>query len=520
MIVSLPIVLGLGVASGMGPSAALYGTIAVGLFAAVFGGTPTQVSGATAPMTVAMATIIASHVGSLSEALTVVVLAGLMQVLLGVMGVGRFVAYTPHTVISGFMSGIGVILMLIQSLPFLGSPAALGGPVGAIRALPEALRNIDGSALAIAMTSLAIGILWPRRLGKLLPAPLVALVAGTLLGVLWLKDAPVIGHVPTGLPMLQFEMPSFAFFAIALQPAVILALLGSVDSLLTSLVADSLTATQHKPNRELVGQGIGNMVSGLFGGLPGAGATPGTVTNIRAGGVTRASGALRALLMLALTLGLGRYVEPIPLAALAGVLMKVGWDIIDWHMLARVHRIPFEHAFVILLTLGFTVFVDLIVAVAIGLIAAGMVHARQLEQLELDSVVSVPILDRTFFAEREDQVGSDPFSARVGLVALKGNFTVASSHKLVRVISEDIKDHEVVIFDFTDARYLDDSAAMVIEQLIDVASRESTACIATGLSGSVEETIRALDVLHAVPESHQVLTMDEAREVAGKLLGR
>ena len=301
MIVSLPIVLSLGVASGMGPSAALFGTIAVGFFAAVFGGTPTQISGATAPTTVAMATIIASHVGTLSEALTVVVLSGVMQVLLGVLSVGRFVAYTPHTVISGFMSGIGIILILIQSLPFLGSPAALGGPVGAIRTLPDALRNINGSAFAIAMTSLAIGILWPRRFAKFLPGPLVALFGGTLVGVLWLNDAPVIGYVPTGLPTLQFELPSLAFLAVALQPALILALLGSVDSLLTALVADSLTATQHKPNRELVGQGIGNIVAGLFGGLPGAGATPGTVTNIRSGGVTRVSGALRALLMLAVS---------------------------------------------------------------------------------------------------------------------------------------------------------------------------------------------------------------------------
>ena len=178
--------------------------------------------------------------------------------------------------------------------------------------------------------------------------------------MLWLNDAPVIGQVPTGLPGMQLGLPSPGFLLQAMEPAIILALLGSVDSLLTSLIADSLTGTQHNPNRELVGQGIGNMVAGIFGALPGAGATMGTVTNIRAGGLTRVSGAMRSLLLLALVLGLGQYVEPIPLAALAGVLMKIGWDIIDWHFLSRIHRIPREHLFVMLTTLGLTVFVDLV----------------------------------------------------------------------------------------------------------------------------------------------------------------
>ena len=192
-------------------------------------------------------------------------------------------AYTPHVVVSGFMSGIGIIIILIQTMPFLGAPTAPGGPMGAIRALPETVGSIDFGAFAIAAVTLAAAVLWPRRLARFLPPLLVALVAGTLLGVLWLSDAPVIGPVPTDLPSLQFTLPSAGFLVRALEPVLILALLGSIDSLLTSLVADSLTGTRHNPNRELVGQGIGNMVSGLFGGLPGAGATMGTVTNIRAG---------------------------------------------------------------------------------------------------------------------------------------------------------------------------------------------------------------------------------------------
>ncbi len=518
MVVALPVSLGFGIASGMGAAAGLYGAIAVGFFASVFGGTRSQISGPTAPMTVAMAVVLTSHADSLTEALTVVVLAGLLQVLLGVSKIGRFVAYTPHVVVSGFMSGIGIIIMLMQSLPLLGASGATGGPMGAARALPAAVSGIDAGAFAIGAVTLAAGFLWPRRFSRFAPGPLVALAAGTALGILWFSGAPTIGAIPAGLPALQFELPPAGFLLHALQPAIILALLGSVDSLLTSLVADSMTGNRHNPDRELVGQGIGNIVAGLFGALPGAGATMGTVINIRSGGSTPVSGALRALLLLALVLGLGRFVEPIPLAALAGVLIKVGWDIVDWRMLARAHRLRREHLLVMLTTLCLTVFVDLITAVAIGLIAGGMVHARRLERLELDGVMSVPLLDATFFADQEPSTHGDPHAARVGMVALRGTLSVASSHKLVSVIGLDIREHEVVIFDFSDTVYIDDSAAMTIGQLLEIAAESGTECIVMGLGDDVAATLRSLDVLGAVQAGRVVETLDEARRMAREAL--
>lgn len=519
-VVGLPVALAFGVASGMGAAAGLYGAIGVGLFAALFGGTRSQISGPTAPMTVAMAVIITEHASSMSEALVVVMMGGFLQILLGVLRIGRYVAYTPHVVISGFMSGIGLIVMLIQAMPFIGAPAAPGGVVGTIQVLSDAVGHINYSAFAIAFVTLAVGVLWPRALSRIVPGTLVALVVGTLLSVLWLTGVPVIGVIPSGLPEIVLVPPTADFLLRAIEPALILALLGSVDSLLTSLIADSLTGTRHRADQELVGQGIGNMVAGLIGGLPGAGATMGTVTNIRAGGTTRLSGAVRAAILLVLLMGLGWIVEPIPHAVLAGILMKVGWDIVDWRMLKRIHRLRGEHLIILLITLGLTVFVDLVTAVAIGLIVAGMAHARKLESLELDSVVSVPLLDRQFFAEEEDEIPStDEFTARVGLVALRGSFTVASSKKLVGVISEDIKDHDVVIFDFSGATYIDDSAAMVVEQLMGVATSEDTAFIVMSLSGSVEDTLSALGIIQRVPAAHIVETLDEAREVARKLLG-
>ena len=527
-VVSLPLALAFGVASGLGAVAGLYGAVAVGLFAAISGGTRTQISGPTGPMAVAMAVVITSHVTSLAEAFTIAIMAGLIQVLLGVLRIGRFVAYTPYSVISGFMSGIGLIIILVQTLPFLGASVATGGPIGAVRAWPDAIVDVNLGALAIAVFTLAVIVAWPGRLRRFLPPALAALIAGTLLGVFWLSNTPVIGAVPTGLPELQLPDLSGGTLIRAVQPAVTIALLGSIDTLLTSLVADSMTRTRHEPNRTLLGQGVGNMAAGFIGGLPGAGATMGTVVNIRAGGRTPLSGVVSAVILLALVLGLGRYVEAVPHAVLAGILMKVGWDIIDWRFVTRIFRVQREHLLVMVVTLGLTVFLDLVTAVTIGLIVAGMASARQFERFELDSVVSVPLLDRDFLfpvsgekddedAESEDEEG-DEFSARVGLVALRGTFSVASSNKLINTISADIREHEVVILDFTETIYIDDSAALVVEQLIDTAMEQDTDCIVLGLSGRPAVTLNALDVLRRVPVGNIVATLDEARAAAAAML--
>ena len=518
-VVGLPVALAFGVASGLGPLAGLYGAIAVGFFAAVFGGTKSQISGPTAPMAVAMAVVVTSQADGFADAFTIVVLAGLIQVLLGVMRVGRFVSYTPYSVISGFMSGIGVIVILVHIMPFIGLSVVSGGPLNTLKALPDAFQAINIGAVAIAAVTLAVGIFWPAKMRKVLPPTLAALIIGTLMGVLWLTNTPIIGDVPTGFP--DIKLPNFGtdMLVKALQPALTIALLGSIDSLLTSLVADSMTRTRHNANRELMGQGIGNMVAGFIGALPGAGATLGTVVNIRAGGRTQLSGVVRAAILLALVLGLGAFVEKIPHAVLAGILIKVGWDIIDWRFITRIHRVQREHLMVMVITMGLTVFLDLITAVIIGLIAAGMASARQFERLEMDSVVSVPLLDTAFLDTDDDgEDDQEMFSARTGLVALRGSFSVASSNKLIDAISLDIEQHEVVILDFTDTVYVDDSAALVVEQLIDTAIDEGTGVIIMGLHGTPAITLKALNVLKHVPEDRFVDNLEEARAVAGKIL--
>lgn len=523
-IVALPVALAFGVASGLGPEAGIYSAIAVGFFAAVFGGTPSQISGPTGPMTVAMAVVVTQYTqGDPVEAFTVVILGGLFQIALGLLRIGRFVSYTPYSVISGFMTGIGMIIIIIQVLPFLGINPVPGGPVSVILAWPALLGSFNLDAVIVAAVALAIGFAWRGRPARYVPGPLVALAAGSLLGVLWLGGAPTIGDIPRGLPEFQIPVLSPDFLIRVIQPAIILALLGSIDSLLTSLIADSITRTRHRPNRELVGQGIGNMASGFIGGLPGAGATLGTVVSIRAGGRTPVAGVLRSLVLIALILGLGWIVEPIPLAVLAAVLMKVGWDIIDWRFVKRIRHVRRDHLLVMLVTLALTVFLDLVTAVAIGLIAAGFAHARRLEFLEVDNVVSAPMLDTDFLGvappSDSDDEEFDPFSARVGLVSFRGAFSVASSNRLVQAIGPDVRDHEIVILDFSPTTYVDDSAALLMEQVISTAEEEGTRCIVMGLAEPVSGTLNSLNVFHSVPEGHFVSSMNEARDLAREMLG-
>ena len=521
-VVGLPLALAFGEGSGLGAVAGLYAAVSMGLFAALFGGTQTLVSGPTAPMTVAVSVIVATQVDSITEVFAIAIMAGVLQILLGALRLGRFIAYTPYSVISGFMSGVGIIIILSQTLPFGGSAVVEGGSLGAIRAWPDLFDALNLQAVVIGAVTLAVSIIWPTRLRKWLPATLAALIAGTLLSVAWGGDTPIIGDVPQGFPAIALPAFSLDLLGRAVQPAITLALLGSINTLLTSLMADSMTRTQHDSDRELIGQGIGNVATGFIAGMPSAGITVLTGANIRAGARTRVSAVLCAGILLAILLGLGRFLEVIPHAALAAILMRISWDIIDWRFLTRIRQIQREHLAVMVATLALTVFVDLLTAVAVGLVVAGMVGSRRFELFQMDRAVSVPLLDQTFLYadvdifDLDDDV--DMFAARTGMVGLKGNFTVASSRRLIKTLSQDIGEHEVVILDFSETQYIDDSAALVVEQMIDVARAEDTECIVMGLQGPPAETLRSLNVLRHIPADHIVEDLDGAREVAKRLL--
>ena len=528
-VVALPLSLAFGVASGLGAIEGLYSAVVVGMLAALLGGSKTQISGPTAPLSVAMAVVFVDYAdGDLGKALAIVSMAGIIQVLLGALRLGSFVAYTPYAVVSGFTSAVGLIIIVVQVLPFFGTDVALGGALKSLREWPDAVANVDVSALTLGLITLAVCIFWPGRLQKFLPPSVAALIIGTLAGVLWLKDAPIIGEVPTGLPDLRMPEIPLGDLGSALPAAVTIALLGSINSLLTARVADSLTRQSHDPNRELMGAGAANVVVALVGGVPGAGATSCTVANVRAGGRSRISGVLCATILAALVLGLGRYVDSIPHAVLAGILIKIGFDIIDWRYLAHIHRVPRENVVVLSLTLGLSIISDLVIAVAVGLVVAALTGARQVERLELDKVISTPLLDMTFLAdpEADDDAAfdldldsdDDPFAARTGLLSLRGSFTAASSTRLFKVINHDMAEHEVVIFDFTGTLHVDDSAALTIGQLADTARDADTQCIVMGMSGMTGTSLHALNVLRHIPDDNFVENLDEARIVARRLL--
>ncbi len=404
-IVALPLALAFGIqafggindpsAASMGALAGLVGATLLGFFAALFGGTPSQISGPTGPMTVITAGLIsgvwASSSGNLSTVLITMSLAGLFcglfQILFGIIKLGKLVRYIPYPVLSGFMSGIGVIIILQQIYPLFGmkSPVLV---VDMILDFPEIVsEGFSLEALLLGLGTIAIISLLPKVIkNPNVPVTLVALVAMTLIALpLGLADKYIIGSIPTGLPMPFFANGSVDLsgidWTLALKHAVIpgltLAGLGSIDTLLTSVVADNITKTKHDSNQELIGQGIGNAMAGLFCGISGAGATMRTVVNVRSGGRGKISGMTHALLLLAILLGLGSLVKHVPLAVLAGILITVGWGIIDFRGFRDLRKIPHDDAFVLIVVFLTTVFVDLLTAVGIGMVIACVLFMKR-----------------------------------------------------------------------------------------------------------------------------------------------
>ena len=517
-VVALPLALAFGVASGAGAVAGLYGAIAVGFFAAVFGGTQAQVSGPTGPMTIVMAGVIGQYAASPAEAFTIVILGGALQIVFGLARLGRYVEFTPVSVVSGFMSGIGVIIMLIQTLPFFGLAAVSGGPVGAITAWPRIPAEANAHAVAIAATSLAIMLFWPKRLSAYLPPPLAALIVATLLAMGVFTRAPILGDIPTGLPGLIVPDIPWSSLAGFVQAAFILAILGSIDSLLTSLVADSMTGTRHNSNKELIGQGIGNMAAGLIGGLPGAGATMRTVVNIKAGGTTPLSGALHALVLLALVAGLAPLASHVPHAALAGILLKVGWDIVDWGFLKRLSKMPRPAVVVMTATLLLTVFVDLITAVGVGIIMASFVTAgwRQPEELGRIRRYYAPAAANAItggelseLSEKERELLTRS-AVPILLTRLVGNFSYASARELVARATPRDDDPHIIVFDLARLGHLDVSAALAIDELLEMRERDGRVLLLAGADAPQTRMLQDLGILDRVARERRFTTVETA----------
>jgi len=497
-IVALPLALAFGEASGAGPIAGLWGAIFVGFFAALFGGTGSQISGPTGPMIVVFAGVFATLSGDPALVFAAVVLAGLLQILMGVLRLGQYIKLVPYPVISGFMSGIGAIIILLQISRLFGHEPSEPGTIPAMTAIPEAITQPVWSALLVGSLSLATVFLWPKKLGKYIPGALAALVIGTIVSLfVGLPRELTLGDIPTGLPSLTVPSvtPDTAF--IIFEAAIILAILGAIDSLLTSLVADNMTGERHHSNRELIGQGIGNSIAGLFGAIPGAGATMRTVVNIRAGGATKISGMVHSLVLVAAALPLAGLASKIPHAVLAGILVKVGYDIIDWSYIRRAHKGPRWDLILMALVLILTVFVDLITAVAVGVVLAALAFVKQIADIQIAAANKIA-------PETDDPEEKELLKTADGSIMIfdfaGGPLSFGAAADLGHHVRDKVNNGaKAILLDFSRVPSIDLSAARAVETIACDAKKDDKLVYVTGVNEKVSETLSGLNADHCLP---------------------
>ncbi len=509
-VVALPLALAFGNAA-LGPGGAiygLYGAVVVGFLAALFGGTPAQVSGPTGPMSVTVAGVVAglAAVGVprdlsagqiLPLVMAAVVIGGLFQILFGLLKLGKYITLVPYSVVSGFMSGIGVIIIALQIGPLLGIPTR----GGVIESLSTVFSNFEpnGAAIGVAVMTLGIVFLTPRKISQWIPSPLLALLIVTPLSVIFFGDVAIdrIGDIPRGVPSLS--LPSFnKYLPIIFKAGLVLAVLGAIDSLLTSLVADNISQTKHNSDRELIGQGIGNAVAGLFSGLPGAGATMRTVINVKSGGSTPISGMVHSLVLLIVLIGAGPLAEKIPTALLAGILIKVGLDIIDWGFLSRAHKLSLKTAAVMYGVLLMTVFWDLIWAVLVGVFIANMltidsITESQLEGMEADNPLNKENQQNSNLLPSDEKDLLEKCSGEVMLFRLRGPLSFGAA----KGISERmvlVRNYKILILDITDVPRVGVTATLAIEDMMQEARKNSRKAYVAGANEKVKERLSKFGV--------------------------
>ena len=547
-IVALPLALAFGVFSGLGPQAGLYGAIFIAFFAALFGGTDTQISGPTAPMTavsmVVIASIIAVNDGDINKALpyilTVFLLSGLFQIGLGALGLGKYIRYIPYPVVSGFMTAIGVVILITQILPAVGyyakedgafvnkfKPEAeelilenilkeeagegilvlenfketieraqkistadilresrtlarkeTSGVLGTLKVLPKALSDINWLELLLVIGTIVI-IYGFKRITTTVPSTLVALVVITGIALGFGFDYRPIEQIPKGFPVPNLKIiTGFSLGNITpyIFTSLTLALLGAIDSLLTSVVADNMTKTKHKPSKELIGQGIGNSIASIFGGIPGAGATIRTVVNINSGGRTRLSGMITGLMLLIILLALSPIVSKIPTAVLVGILITVGIGVMDYKGLKAIPNLPKDvkvgpfklssEVIILLVVLGLSTFWNLVYAVGIGLVIASLMFMKKIGDLtaKQSDILKIGDLDKTPWDD-ETNVPTG-FSEYVFVKHLRGPIFFDSTSEIQQLSTQLPQTAKHLILRMDLVPYLDQSGLYTLEDIV------------------------------------------------------
>ena len=565
-IVALPLALAFGVGSGLGPSAGLYGAILISFFAALFGGTQTQISGPTAPMTalsmVIVASITVANNGIIEKALPLILLvfllAGLIQILFGVLGFGKNIRYIPYPVVSGFMTAIGVIILITQIQPILGydvkkdvekvesyiplaeerilegilqKEAAEGilvledftetianaekitdeeirieaetlatsnysGVVGTIKALPRALMNLSWIEVLLALGTILI-IYTFKRITKAVPSTLVALLVVTGVASSLGLDYISIEEIPQGFPELKLDIFG-SFSIVALLPyvvmAITLALLGGIDSLLTSVIADNLTKTRHKSNKELIGQGIGNSVAALFGGIPGAGATIRTVVNIQSGGRTKISGMISSVVLLLILLVFAPVASVIPSGVLAGILVTVGIGVMDFKGLRAVTKIPKSEVFVMLTVLILAVFWNLVYAVGIGLVLSSLFFMKKMGDLSKKYSRVIPLAKEKLWVDEKEI--EKRYLDKVYIKHLNGPLFFGYISDFNTLASNIPKDCSLVVFRLDKVSYIDQSGLYAVEDLLIELSQKKVDYVFVGIQEQPLILMRSIGIVN------------------------
>ena len=589
-IVALPLALAFGVSSGLGPSAGLYGAIFISFFAALFGGTPTQISGPTAPMTavsmVVIAGIIAANDGSVAQALPTILivflLAGLIQILLGLTGIGMYIKYIPYPVVSGFMTAIGIIILITQILPAIGyypkedtqfvnqfipeaqevilknilkeevgedvlnlqdfvgtvdraneideasklkeagtlAKKEASGVIGTLKVLPRAFQNIKWLELLLALATILI-IYGFKRITTVIPSTLVGLLVVS--GVAYAFDLNYIPieEIPSSFPLPNLEIfTQFDFNSISpyLVAALALALLGSIDSLLTSVIADNMTKTKHKPNKELIGQGIGNSIAAIFGGIPGAGATIRTVVNINAGGKTKLSGMIASIILLIVMLSLAPVASQIPAAVLAGILITVGIGVMDYKGLKAIPNMPKDIKFgpirlsseviIMLVVLVLSSVWDLVYAVGVGLVIASLMFMKKMGDL------TAKRSDVKTLAEEEtwdDEMGfPENLRDQVFIKHLKGPLFFGSTTEFQALADQIPNDADAVIIRLGRAPYMDQSGLYAMEEVLYELIKNKITVLFVNLQKQPRYMMERIDIIpDLIPEEHIFNSFDE-----------
>jgi len=508
-IIALPMGLAFGLQSGLGPEAGLYTAIILAIIASLIAGTKTLISDPTGPMTIVAAGIIAKAGIDTDSGIAMIIvtfaLAGLFQIAFGFIKVAQYVKYISYPVLSGFMGGIGIIIILFQWHSFFGEKTP-GKVLDIISHLPDPIIHHHWSAMILGGVTLFLIYTIPL-ISKKIPAGLIALIIGTLAS-LGLKEYSfigdwhfdTIGNIPNQLPEIQLgflESFDYSQLSVVIVSALTLAGLGTIDTLLTSVVADNITKTKHNGNRELMGQGLGNLVTALFGGIPGAGSTTGTVSNINSNGTTNLSGIFKGVFLLIVLLGLGKYLSIVPKPVLSALLISVGIGIIDFKGIKRLIKIKNSDTLVLILVISLTVFADLLVAVGVGMVLSSFFFMQRMGEIveeqskkgnlsEVEKKLKVPeaIKNRVFNYELDGPLFygfSDQFKAQ----------------------AEAIKDKDAVIINMSHVPYIDASGIYVLEEVISGFKSKNIEVVLVGVKDHIFKQFEDLEVIpNTLPEEN------------------